>query len=706
MAPALRIPLSLSLDEFERNASKAGARIAEFTKATAKQFANSNSEMLGAGVAAATGFSTAWGQAAVRASLDIGKFAVASTIAIKGVIEIIGAAREQLKEMVDIADKAENVSVSPSFFQAFTSEADNLKVSVGEMEGALTSAFRATREISPIDLSKWETGKERISDVEKALRVYNATLAKAAGQKLEGLVLFRDAESQEQKIVAVLQAMKQLDAIGQHAASLDLASKLFDSKTVDNFRIGKLTADGMLTTLKEASAASAGIFPDELVKRAKEIDDNLKRAHQTLDKELKPSWNELANTLLTIKGYWAEIINLIAKAANVINTIEISSTKKELVEVKKALADGTGLFGIPRLPEWASRAIGSKTGEESLREREKYLEDRIRSLEGQVIGQGGGPGHGRGSRGTGAEPTLRPSGGAGRDRFDASADSIEKRTAALLAEAAAIDKTADARERDRIVAELETVAKQANKEAGLGENVVTEEQRQRIDAVAEAYGRAALAIEKAHSPLATFARESANVGKALNQFAASALDSTTNALADVVTGSKTAGEAFRSLANSIISDLARIAIRKSITGPLAALFGLADGGPVEGFDDGGLFSGAGTSRSDSNIIRVSNGEYIVNAEATARHRHLLDAINGGRLPGFAAGGIVVPDSVRSASASSAPLQVTYAPRYSIAPGVTPQEFAALRREMESDRREFAGKTVRAIREAQRRSVRL
>lgn len=57
--------------------------------------------------------------------------------------------------------------------------------------------------------------------------------------------------------------------------------------------------------------------------------------------------------------------------------------------------------------------------------------------------------------------------------------------------------------------------------------------------------------------------------------------------------------------------------------------GFADGGLAE-FPDGGLFRGAGGPRSDSNIIAVSDREFIVNADATADNLELLEAINSGQ----------------------------------------------------------------------------
>lgn len=50
------------------------------------------------------------------------------------------------------------------------------------------------------------------------------------------------------------------------------------------------------------------------------------------------------------------------------------------------------------------------------------------------------------------------------------------------------------------------------------------------------------------------------------------------------------------------------------------------------FAEGGLVRGPGTGTSDSIMARVSNGEYVVNARATAQNLGLLESINAGRNP--------------------------------------------------------------------------
>jgi len=56
------------------------------------------------------------------------------------------------------------------------------------------------------------------------------------------------------------------------------------------------------------------------------------------------------------------------------------------------------------------------------------------------------------------------------------------------------------------------------------------------------------------------------------------------------------------------------------------------------FRDGGYLAGAGGPRDDANLIRASNGEFIVNAEATAKNRSVLEAINAGQNFGGGGGG--------------------------------------------------------------------
>lgn len=61
---------------------------------------------------------------------------------------------------------------------------------------------------------------------------------------------------------------------------------------------------------------------------------------------------------------------------------------------------------------------------------------------------------------------------------------------------------------------------------------------------------------------------------------------------------------------------------------------------IPGFATGGRISGPGTGTSDSIPVMASAGEFIVNAKATKTFQPLLEAINRGKLPKFASGGLI------------------------------------------------------------------
>lgn len=103
----------------------------------------------------------------------------------------------------------------------------------------------------------------------------------------------------------------------------------------------------------------------------------------------------------------------------------------------------------------------------------------------------------------------------------------------------------------------------------------------------------------------------------------------------------------------------------SLASAFSGAFGGASPVPIPSNADGGLFFGRGTGRSDSNITRISHGEFIVNAASTSAHLPLLEAINENRLPAFAEGGRFGPVTARRgpafAPSAPAPAAATAAP---------------------------------------------
>lgn len=111
------------------------------------------------------------------------------------------------------------------------------------------------------------------------------------------------------------------------------------------------------------------------------------------------------------------------------------------------------------------------------------------------------------------------------------------------------------------------------------------------------------------------------------------------------------GEALDDVLGNIARSLINAAAQATLfgEGPLAGILGTSGGGGIfgdllgglfPGKADGGRISGPGGPRDDRVPILASNGEFVVNAAATARNLPVLEAINAGRAPRFADGGRV------------------------------------------------------------------
>ncbi|GAA0650995.1 hypothetical protein GCM10009424_29970 [Sphingomonas ursincola] len=105
------------------------------------------------------------------------------------------------------------------------------------------------------------------------------------------------------------------------------------------------------------------------------------------------------------------------------------------------------------------------------------------------------------------------------------------------------------------------------------------------EAAASAATQAATGWAAVREELSRYASEAMDWGKGLGSALSSAFRSAEDAIASFVTGGKID---FKALADSILADITRIAVRSAILGPLANALGGGNGGLL-----GGLFGGAG-----------------------------------------------------------------------------------------------------------------
>lgn len=135
------------------------------------------------------------------------------------------------------------------------------------------------------------------------------------------------------------------------------------------------------------------------------------------------------------------------------------------------------------------------------------------------------------------------------------------------------------------------------------------------------------------------------------------------AITDWITGAQSFGDAMKNILQQLIAQLIQAAIYATIvaacTGGGGGFAARWKGAFGNAFASGGAVAGPGTGTSDSVPAMLSNGEYVLNAQAVDRLGvPFLNGLNTGRLRGFASGGLVGsggaynhPASVGSSSSS-------------------------------------------------------
>ena len=310
----------------------------------------------------------------------------------------------------------------------------------------------------------------------------------------------------------------------------------------------------------------------------------------------------------------------------------------------------------------------------------RLMEASIAALEGQIVEPSGASTRG-GRRRTAvlspisiedyAAPAASKGGGGrggrgGEDAFAREITQAQQRLDLMRSETAAqaalnplINDYGAAMEAASMKAQLLQAAKEAGRQ-------ITPELTAQVDALANAYGAAAAESAK-------LAEEQDRVREAASEFANFSGSLVSGFVADLRQG-KIASEALANAVGKITDLLIDMAIQAMIVKPLMGAFGFAGGGFVSGGDpwaglrlaNGGHVRGPGTSTSDSIPARLSDGEFVVNAAATRRHRALLEAVNDNRLVSFADGGRVgnvLPFA--SASGSAGARSVTVAPTINV-----------------------------------------
>lgn len=574
MPPALNIPVRVTLNELKAGLKETTSLTGSATKQIAKQFIDANASIL----KTAGGIGTAVG--AARTFLGIlGPLAVAIT-AVKGVFELMGYATDLAKEKIEdfykTAERAGKAGVTTDFFQRMTKSGEALKLTVDDVNDALDRfASKSQGRLGGSDLDK------RLAELTGA--------GNFAGNV--GVAAVGNALGTEAKLRATVDLITEALAKGERLAALDLAEKTFGPKIADNLRANSNYLREMLDTADKLAASK--IVSDEEIGRAVDLKNRLEDAQKVLAERFKPVQDDLATLGMNYHQNWVELTELMAKAVGIGN--DLYAALKEIPDIFARagsasfwtkLTELTGNLGLnsdsglilPGQPGFAddpaiSRLGGLMRDPAAVR---RAMQQAI-DIETKVRGdQSKAP----------ASATATPS--SQRDPFETAIDQGNRRIAIMNAETATIGQNSEARERARIVAQLEEAAKRANAEAGRELYGVTEATNPKITEQADRMLAAAKAAREQHDAF---------------QGVQDALRYAGNTAVDIIDRLGQRGTTFGQTMADVFRNLSRQMLLAAITGEgaFAKLFGMAGGNGSVGGIMGGLGSmftgGSGTAAS-------------------------------------------------------------------------------------------------------------
>lgn len=370
---------------------------------------------------------------------------------------------------------------------------------------------------------------------------------------------------------------------------LNLAFKGFGREGADAWSLILQQGRAGVEEFGQQAVNAGAVLDEQFTQRAREIADEFKKLSRVITVELQAAVLTAAEAITYLWERWRQGSEIAGGSTTAI--------QQRLAELKQSLAEAeqrTGqMLNSVRL-DLLRNEIELLTQQLDAAKKSAFElgVEMLKLGKGSALGQGFGPEDlGKG----GGKPTILPNKDFGqKNELDRAIEATNRRIAALQAEAQTIAMTTFEQERYRVALELEERAKSAN-------IPVTEELRQRIDAVAVAYGHAAQAAEQAREAYSQMQELQRFVGQQMIDF-----------VQGIVSGSETASDALKKLAQAIANAALQAAILGS--GPLAGLFGTsAPGGAVGGLV-GALFGGSravGGPIDAGKMYKVHKDELII-----------------------------------------------------------------------------------------------
>lgn len=669
--PALNIPIRVTgVDDLRRKMNETSALVRTATVGITKQVISMNASWLasqGVAGAATLAFGNVLG---VLGPIALGITAVKNSFQLLNYA--IDLSKKQVAEFSEIAAKASSSGFSAEFFQRITKSSGEAR----EKIDGLSDALIKFNEASALKLGGSDL-QNRIDELKNSGNLIGNA----------GVDAFAKADDAEARLRAIVLLITQMMDAGERLAALDLAEKAFGPQITAALQADAGYLDDML---KRADALNRlQIVSAEDLGRAVELKERLEAAQKVLSEKWKPVQDDLAKMGMAYHESWVSITEDLAAAvgyatrlyealklvpdwfANRIGNASIWDSITNATTTPESRAASEASLGISSDPG-AIGMIGANAKLRLALQNHANLSKSMREASDvQSIVRGDT------SKNPAADDNDKAEKAAEKNQFDRASDAIGQHTGMMLADAKAVGLGASAVDQLRASFKLLTAAKQA----GLP---VNDALIAKIEKLANAAGEASEQLAKAKvngeiqfdSRTALLSSEDAAIAQrlssiygndvpaalassqaaairfngALKTVSTSIETGLVSGLTDLLDGTKSVSQSFSDMSRVIVRALEEAIIKMLIIQPLmrglsgGLGFGFADGGIVGGlglgFADGGFIRGPGTGRSDSIPARLSNGEFVVNAAATAKHRPVLEAINSDRIPKFADGGIV------------------------------------------------------------------
>lgn len=683
MTPGLNIPINVTgLDDFKKKMSETSALAGTVTRTIARQVISMNASFLasqGAAGVATLAFGRFLG---FLGPIALGITAVTDAFKLMGYATDL--AKAKIAEFNDVAAKANSAGVSTDFFQRFTTSAPAAALSIDQVSEALKRFNQAAAD---------QLGGSEIQQRLKEL----VDAGNFAGNS--GVAAFAGATTTEQRLRAIVSLIDQATQKGERLAALDIAGRAFGEPV----RAALAANSGLLDQMiqRAETMSNAKLISPEDIGRAIELKDRMEAAQKILAERWKPIQDDLAQLGMNYHESWVNITEDLAAAielatrlytalkqvpdwfANRIGNASVWKSITDATTTPEGRAAVEAANGISTDP----KEIGMVGANAKLGAALRNYGNVTRSMQDATAVQSA-------LRGDTSKAPSEKTAGDQDDAVDRAVNSLRRHTQQVQADARAVGLGEGALARFRAeAAELSAVQANGGKETAEQATAFKALQAQAAaaaDALAKAKVNSEISFSRQSAflspedvqiaqqlrsvygndlPRALASSEAAQIrfNNSLKSIGDSFRSDLTEPLVDFLMSSKSASQSFQAFANSFIRDIARMAIQAAVIKPMmsgiGSLFGFADGGLVGGTSGksgdgglmkagGGLISGPGSATSDSIPAMLSDGEFVVRASATAKHRGLLEAINSDRIPRFADGGLVGSGLSGSATAGA------------------------------------------------------